>query len=188
MKRRMIAHLNVKAVALTMTALVVGVVVLGMGADLRSYALGAEGTACACGRPDIKFIKAFTNDDGVVNSSHRDPDDDGTDPGYDKDVARCDAEVVDSNTVEITIENGYPSYTCHFWTKVRNVGDFKLRRKTPVISAPSELTVRSIGSAGCCVLYPGKCAYEGFSVHIEQPSEQGVSYPFTIDLKFILDS
>jgi len=166
-----------------MTTLVVLVIGLGLADDLVSHAWGVEGTACAC-RPDIMFLKAFTNDDGVVNDFKRDPDDDGMDPDYDKDVARCEAHIINSQTIRVTVNNSYPSYTCHFWTKIKNQGWIRLRRRTPVITAPPELTVEW-DDGGCGVLSQGKSLTEGFTVHVEQSADEEASYQFTIEMKFV---
>lgn len=171
-----------------MTMVVVVVVALALTDAFKGNTWEAEGIACACDPEfEIEFKSAFTNDDGKVNSDKRDPDDDGTDPGYDKDVARCDAKVISEQTIEVSVVNGYPGYTCHFWTKIRNTGEEELQRETPVITAPPNLKVEHVESTGPTVLDPDEKAYEGFSIHFEQNTEERASYQFTIDLKFTED-
>ena len=173
-----------KLIGLIAVAFLISVTSLGLGDDPWSHACSADGTYCTC-NPNVKFVKAFTNDDGVVNSSNKDPDDNGIDPGYDKDVASCIAEVQDSDKVIITIINSYPSYTCQFWTKIRNVGKKPLSCKSPVMEAPPELTLIEVDPQPCGVLYPGKSEVESFTVHIEQSAQQGGIYQFTIEKEFI---
>ena len=174
----------VKFIAFVVVALLLAMGSLGLANDPWSHACSADGTYCTC-NPNVKFVKAFTNDDGVVNSSNKDPNDNGIDPGYDKDVASCIAEVKGSDKVIITITNGYPSYTCQFWTKIRNVGKKPLSCKTPVVEAPPELTLIEVDHQPCGVLYPDKSEVESFTVHIEQSAQQGGSYQFEIEKKFV---
>jgi hypothetical protein len=173
-----------RGMAAIVLILFIGLTSLGLVESSWSRTCSANGTFCTC-HPDVKFRKAFTNDDGVVNSFGKDPDDNGIDPGYDKNVARCTAEVQDSDKVLIKISNSYPSYTCRFWTKIRNVGKKPLRCKTPVVHAPPELTMTEVDGQSCGVLYPGESEYESFTVHIEQSAHQGDGYQFEIQKKFV---
>jgi hypothetical protein len=172
-----------RLIAFITVALVLSLGSLGLVDDSWSHACSADGTFCTC-HPDVKFVKAFTNDDGVVNSSKKDPNDNGIDPGYDKDVANCIAEVQGSDKVLITITNAYPSYTCRFWTKIRNLGKITLHCEASVINASPELTVIAVDTQQCDMLYPNKTEVEEFTVHIEQPAQQGGSYQFSIEKKF----
>ena len=173
-----------KVVALVVVAFLISVGSLGWEEGQVSHARGASGTYCAP-HPDVKFVKAFTDDDDVVNDPKKDPHDNGIDPGYDKKVAHCQAKVISADEVEITITNGYPSYTCRFWTEILNVGDKHLRCGSPVIKAPPELTVFEVNPQPCCVLYPDEWEIEEFTVHIEQISNQGANYTFTIEKLFL---
>ncbi len=174
----------VKVVAFVAVAFLISVGSLGLEDRQVSHAWGASGTYCAP-HPDVKFVKTFTDDDGVVNSPKKDPHDNGIDPGYDKKVAHCTAQVKSGDEVQITIANSYPSYTCRFWTEIRNVGDIPLRCSAPVIKTPPELTVFEVNPQTCCVLYPWEWEIEEFIVHIEQISKQGANYTFTIEKHFL---
>lgn len=136
-------------------------------------------------KPEVKFTQAFTNDDGLVNDARLDPHDNGIDPGYDKQVASCSAIVVEAKQVLVTVTNGYPSYTCRFWTEFKNTGCVSLKRKSPVIHSPSELTVLEVGGTPCCVLKPREEALTSFTVHVEQWARQGFAYQFVIDQTLI---
>jgi len=159
---------------------VAGVAGLGLFDSAWSQAHGVSWGGCK-NKPGVMFTKAFTNDDGFVNDSQLDPLDNGIDPGYDKRVASCSASVVDAKTVLVAVTNGYPSYTCRFWTEIKNTGCVSLKRKPPVIHAPSELTVREVGGTPCTVLKPGARALTSFTVHVEQWAKQSSSYQFFID-------
>jgi len=132
----------------------------------------------------VGFTKAYTNDDGVVNDPKNDPRDNGIDPGYDKAVARCEAKILTSDKVLVEVTNGYPSYTCRFWTEIRNSGCRPVQRKTPVIKPPPELTVKKVNPPGSLLLQPGARIMESFTVHVEQSARQGGTYRFTIDNMF----
>ncbi len=160
--------------------LVAGVAGLGLFDSAWSEAHGVWWGGCKS-KPEVRYTRAFTNDDGLVNDARLDPQDDGTDPGYDKRVATCTASVADSRKVVVTVTNGYPSYTCRFWMEFKNSGCDSLRRKSPSIHAPSELTVLEVGGTPCAVLKPGAKAVTSFTVHVEQWAGQSNSYLFVID-------
>ncbi len=121
--------------------------------------------------PGVAFVEASTDDRGV-------------DPGYDKDVALCTALIHGTDTVAIDIANAYPSYTCRLTITIENTGDTPLRRATPVISAPPELTVTT-EDPPCGDLPPGEREVETFALHIEQAAAQDATYRFTIAKRFL---
>lgn len=139
---------------------------------------------CGSGSFSPAFVRAFTNDDGIVDRPGYDPLDDGTDPGYDKAVARCGATIVSPTRLRVTMTNGYPSYTCTFWGKVRNVGAQEIRYRGATVKGPPELTVRDQTPGLCGPLKAGKSMEVVFSVHVEQAARQVSSYSFDIDLRY----
>jgi hypothetical protein len=153
---------------------------VGLGLSQSSWSLAHGGGQ----KVDVRYIHAFTNDDGVVNEPGRDPHDNGVDPGYDKRVAACFAEVVDSSHVKVRVINGYPSYTCRFWVKVKNTGDKTVKRKSQVLHVPPQLTVKPIDPLGTYGLAPGKWAYEVYTVHVEQSAAYLVEYQFSLENRF----
>ena len=74
----------------------------------------------------VKYVAAFTDDDGHVDSNSKDPHDGGTDPGYSKNVATCYAHVIKSDKVQVTISKAYPGYPCTIWARVQNFGNKSL--------------------------------------------------------------
>lgn len=159
--------------------LLIGLAGLGMSDQALSFAHGTKE------KLDIRFVKAFTNDDGLANESSRDPYDNGIDPGYDKRVARCRAQVVSASLVTIQVSNSYPSYTCTFWTKVKNSGNRTVKRVQQTVSAPSELTVTKLSPQTCFTLKPEKTRYLGYSVHVEQSAGHASTYLLKIENKFV---
>jgi len=85
------------------------------------------------GEVDVAFTGAFTNDDGVVDDSTKDPDDDGTDPGKDKDVASSSASC-DGKTGSVTISNAYPCYETTAWFELTNTGTIPVKVEKVEIS------------------------------------------------------
>jgi hypothetical protein len=135
-------------------------------------------------RYGVKYVAAFTDDDGHVDSNSKDPHDGGTDPGYSKNVATCYAHVIKSDTVQVTIRNAYPGYSCTIWSRIQNVGNKSLKYKTPTITSPSVLTVSSSLASACNVLKPSNKVYQRTVVHVEQSANQGASYQFLIKTRF----
>lgn len=164
-------------------ALAVGVASLGLAEGRWSQASSVAGTF-GTEEADVLFVAAFTDDDGQVDNPELDPDDDGVDPGYDKAVAACIAALDTQGDAQITVGNGYPSYTCRFWVTAQNVGLIPLRFASPEIETPSELTVLELNPVPCGVLHAGESEVEAFSVHIEQQAAQRASYSFAIRKTF----
>ena len=135
-------------------------------------------------RSGVKYAAAFTDDDGHVDSNSKDPNDDGTDPSYSKNVAACFAHVINSDKVQVTISNAYPSYSCTIWSRIHNVGNRSLKYKTPTITSPSVLTVNSSLLSGCNVLKPSSKVYQRTVVHVEQSANQNANYQFEIQARF----
>jgi hypothetical protein len=156
-------------------------------AAATSLGMGDPSFGCGhCGRTSlgVEFTRAFTNDDGVVNDRSRDPGDNGVDPGNGKAVGRCLAGVVGPGTIQVTIENGYPGYTCRVWVKIRNAGCKQVRRQSVAITAPPELAVTEVSRRPCYVLQPGDQRFEGYDVQVLQSAEEAATYQFVIRTTF----
>jgi hypothetical protein len=179
------SRITIRGLGFLVLALLIAVASLGLGDVTLSHAWSTSGTFCV-EHPNVRFAQAFTNDDGVINDPEKDPQDDGIDPGYDKDVAQCQANIKDDATVLVNIANGFPSYTCRFWVEIRNVGDQTLWHGAPTITAPPELTMVEIEPLECGILHPGEWEFESFTVHIEQPAQEGGSYQFEIAKEFVV--
>ncbi|NIS82344.1 MAG: hypothetical protein GTO14_19535 [Anaerolineales bacterium] len=161
------------SVAIALIALVVGVASLGLAERLWSQTLKVEGTVDT-EEMNVEFTDAYTNDDSG-----------NIDPGYDKDVASCEAVIGESgDTVSLTITNGYPSYTCQFWVEITNVGAGSLLFTAPEITSPDVLTVIEPDPQSCGILDPSEVEVETFTIHVEQEADQGANYMFTIRKTF----
>jgi hypothetical protein len=124
---------------------------------------------------DVLFVAASTDDPpGSV------------DPGYDKDVASCEADVTDGDLVEVVLVNAYPSYTCTFTVTVQNTGMLPVQLGPLVIEAPPVLTVTALEDQTGLILDGGKTDVENFSVHVEQAASQNAIYEFRIRKPFTL--
>jgi hypothetical protein len=162
-------------------------VVAGLVVTAASLGLVDSSLSCAnCTQPrlSVVYIRAFTNDDGVVNESGKDSADNGIDPGNGKAVASCTAWVDNQNRVRVTIANGYPGYRCRLWVKMRNVGCRSVRRGPAVISSPSVLSVVEVRTGSCSLLRPGDCQYGVFDVDVRQSARELATYYFTIETRF----
>ena len=166
---------------LWLLAAVVGAVLgLGFGRPEPGLSCGS----CGGGSIGVKFLSAFTNDDEVVNNTSLDPKDNGIDPGYDKRVAACRAWVTSSGKVRVEVSDGYPSYTCRFWAKIRNIGNSTIYYTGSVINMPAVLTVRDVTGSSCSKLKAGGDKVLSFTVHVEQAAHQQAVYAFEIEPRF----
>jgi hypothetical protein len=125
---------------------------------------------------NVEFTAATTNDPpGTL------------DPGYTKDVADCLALIAADDRVQISLQNGYPSYTCTFTVDILNSGRLPVKLDPLDINAPTEvLTVTPLEDHTGLLLEAGRTDRERFSVHVEQPASQGASYFFEIRKTFRL--
>jgi len=134
---------------------------------------GLDAGAYTTSYAQVAFTSAGTNDPpGAV------------DPGYTKDVAQCTAVVTNFEVVDIAIQNGYPSYTCTFTVDILNTGYLPVKLTQLAIEAPWVLTVTDLDNHLGMLLQPGQRDRERFSVHVEQPAEQGATYSFQIEKTF----
>jgi hypothetical protein len=120
-------------------------------------------------RTNVEFIDAGTNDPpGNI------------DPGYNKDVADCTAQVVSDQVVEVVLTNAYPSYTCAFTVVARNGGPVPTRLGPLTFQVPPELTLTEIGGGTDTLVDPGDEHIEDFTVHVEQEAQERFTYTFRI--------
>ena len=175
MKLGSLARFPFKGLILSAGMLLAAAASLGMGESSLSC-----GDDCRRTLLGVEFTRAFTNDDGVVNDRSRDPGDNGVDPGNGKPVGRCLASLVGPGAVQVTIENGYPGYTCRVWVKIRNVGCKQVRRQSVAITAPAGLAVTEVSPRPCTVLQPGEQRFEAYDVQILQSAEETAVYQFMI--------
>ena len=118
---------------------------------------------------NVKFIDAKTDDPpGTI------------DPGYDKDVADCRAQVLSDQVVEVVLSNAYPSYTCAFSVTARNDGPVPARVGPITFEVPPELTLTEISGSSDALLNPGDDHIEDFTVHVEQEARERFTYTFNI--------
>lgn len=113
----------------------------------------------------------------------------GTDPGWDKDVAWCTGELVDTDDdllydhFEFSIHNGYPGYECQVRLTVMNAGentfDITAIEIVPYDSTPSvtgDVTVTKYQPALPYTLDADETVDVVFSLYIEQTAAQQAQY------------
>lgn len=161
---------NVKTttvLAMVAIGLTLAVAVTGMGFGLWIGGVNV-GETVNTGQLDLAFSNAFTDDDGVVNDPLLDgSDDDGithpqlfdaiwgptssADPAatssdpklhFDKDIGKCEAEVVpgDDSSATITKSNVYPRYHCTAWFSLVNNGSVPVKVERIVMTTASAST------------------------------------------------
>ncbi len=129
------------------------------------------------GEVDVKWSDYYTNDNGI-------------DPGYDKDVASCEvvAEEYDSEgdviKLRVTISNAYPSYTCVVTGIVDNIGTIPVKLLShQLVDVPDELTVTE-GIPEDTQIDPGMNATYTLTIHVEQSAAENATYTFEWVLTF----
>jgi len=126
------------------------------------------------GEVDLEFVSVADDDDGI-------------DPGKDKDVADTTGWIdsVDPQLIHILITNGYPSYFVYVHCTVLNTGTVPVKLQDIIhTSVPSELTVEASDSIGEQV-DPGDRRDYTIYIHVEQSAAELATYTFTIELWFV---
>lgn len=156
---------------------VLSLATLGVAYGFWAKTLGIQGTV-QTGEWNLKFTAASTNDPpGSI------------DPGKEKDVGSCTAEVVKeswcgkSNLVKVLVSNAYPSYECEIDVTIEKGGTIPECIKSVTIDSPPELTVEELSHlAGTYLDRCGEKAKGKFRVHVEQSAKQDASYEFTVSI------
>jgi hypothetical protein len=125
----------------------------------------------ATGYTNADFTAASTNDpSGTI------------DPGYDKDVGSCSAQVVADDQVVATLLNAYPSYSCELYVTMHNGGTVPERIGLVEITSPPGITVDELDGLTGTEIDPGQSVEGTFLVHVEQEALQGQVYTFTVSI------
>jgi len=186
-------------------ALVIGLAAIGVGYGLWSQTLTLEGIVNT-GEMDIAWSlkevdQLFDFNDICPNgggySIGQDCDGDGElndDWEYEeKDVAECTVEIIDPYTMEVTIDNGYPSFNCFILYDVHNTGTIPVKIYKPDYFYDGEYVGNAInvpelhvnGWPPMCYedatqLHPGEETLCTLHIHVNQPAEELATYTFQV--------
>jgi hypothetical protein len=144
---------------------VVAAALMGVGYGLWSKTLDIGGTV-ETGEVNAEFVL------GAV-----------TEEDHGKDVGDCTAALLDPETLEVTVSNGYPSYECWVDFQVRNPGGIPIHIYQPDFTSLPPSTEVTVDSTAC---YDDDLqVHEGESspvctihVHVEQGGAQNATYTF----------
>jgi len=146
----------------------VGMAGIGVSYALWSKTITLTGSV-ATGNVNIEWSTFTDNDNGI-------------DPGYDRNVADCTV-VTTPDKVTFTITNGYPSYTCTISGDIHKSGSIPIKLQNFVYNVPPEITVTPSGgfvNPYGVQLEPGGKLVGDFKIHVEQGAEQSKTYTFDI--------
>jgi hypothetical protein len=161
--------------------------------------LAIIGSAAAMWSDSLKVAITIKTGDVDVEFGTISVDDTGIDPGYDKDVAKCYADLMEIQNedngnptgnndldLNITIVNGYPSYSCNVTFTVINTG-------TIPVKGPHVTTLSSnLSSAVTCTnnftperqIEPGQSETFWIKCHVEQSAAENSTYVLELKLMF----
>lgn len=157
---------------------------LAVGRALFSGDLSIETTVETAEEFNANFIAASTNDPP-----------DTIDPGKDKHVGTCTAEIVydgcrcgcaKARTVRVVVDNAYPSYECDVDFTIKKSGCLPECITAITIEAPPQLTVLDISDPpllGRELSWSGEEADGSLWVHVEQSAQPSSTYEFTVTLR-----
>lgn len=147
---------------------------IGTGYALWSKTLNIQGSV-QTGEVDADFDAATTNDPvGTI------------DPGYDKDVASCEVSGVGTQTLTVTILNGYPSYTCAVDFLVTNTGTVPVKVQSfDITGVPPELDVTLTDLPVGTQIDPGIEAHGDVHIHVNQTAAELANYTFSAEIELV---
>lgn len=105
-----------------------------------------------------------------------------------KDIAECTAVQLDPYTLEVTIKNGYPSFSCFVKYIVINTGTVPIHIYHPdYLGIPAQLHVNGWPPVPPCFtdltqLEPQESASCNLHVHVQQSAEQKAVYTFQVKI------
>lgn len=156
-------------------ALVIALGGIGVGYAMWDKTLFIDGTVNT-GEVNAEFTAASGNDTGI-------------DPGYDKDVANCTVviDAKDSQKLHITINNGYPCYTCVITYTITNTGTIPVMVQALTVPNPiPQVTVTwTPGIAVGDQIDPGDSRTGTISIHVEQIAGELATYTFDAEIYLV---
>lgn len=168
-------------------ALMLTMLTIGMSYALWDKTLYIDGTINT-GEVNAVWIGAFNFDQGL------DPNCDGS--FKDKDVGSTTVTGVGTQTLTVTIINGYPCYFNDIQIEYENTGTIPVKVQKITIT-PIDFTLASgcgenDGEVWVAVingigtqLHPGDQAGSSFKVHVEQMAEELATYTFTVGIQLV---
>ena len=163
-----------KATTTLLVTLVVALLVMGIAYAKWSKTLYIRGTVNT-GKLDVIFANVGCDDEGI-------------DPGKDKDVGECCVEVSpDGESMTVTINNAYPCYYCTIEFDLVNTGSIPVIIASVTINNPNpdELTVELKPELVGTQIDPECSVHVSLYVHLEQPADMGASYSFSITIEAV---
>lgn len=77
---------------------------------------------------DAMFIAAFSDDNGIIDDTEKDPDDDGTDPPMkEMNVASTTVSGARGGAISVDLMNVYPGYSPTVFYTINNIGDIPVK-------------------------------------------------------------
>jgi hypothetical protein len=159
-------------VGILFMVLVMALAALGVGYGHWTKTLDINGSVTT-GEVNADFDSASTSDTGI-------------DPGYTKDVGTCTVSGVGTQTLTITVDNAYPSYTCDVDFTITNTGTIPLKvNALSLTGGAPEVTVDWTTVAVGQQIEPGEEAPGDIHIHVEQCAAENTTYTFDAQIELI---
>ena len=145
---------------------------LGVGYAMWDKTLFINGTVNT-GEVDAYFTTATCDDIGI-------------DPGYDKDVGSCTVTGAETQTLTITINNGYPCYTATIDFTIDNIGTIPVKvQSLTIVDPPAEITATwSLVGVGTQIDPDGSVPGQ-IIIHVEQIAAELANYSFSAEIYLV---
>jgi len=166
-----IKKMKTKMVALFAT-LMIALMVVGISYAMWDKYLYIDGTVNT-GEVDADFTDAYCDDTGI-------------DPGYDKDVGSCTVTGIGTQTLTVTVDNGYPSYRCRVDYEINNIGTIPVKIQAITLDNPNtEITVTVTGITVGDQIDPGFGFWGDLEIHVEQSAAELATYTFSLTIYLV---
>jgi hypothetical protein len=158
-----------KKIGLLLLVVVLALGALGVGYAMWDKTVYIDGTVNT-GEVDATFTDAWCSDTGI-------------DPGYDKDVGSCSVIIdpEDNQLLHITINNGYPCYSCYIFYTITNTGTVPVMVQDLWTNNPDPTKVTVQWQMDLYVgdqIDPGDSRTGSILIHVEQPADELATYYF----------
>jgi len=173
-----------KKLGLLCLAIVLAMGSLGVGYAMWSDTVTVSGPVTT-GVVDVCVTDISSNEEGTGPwQGSPDPQCDiGKNPEG-KDIGWVSYRIIDCDEIEFTVHNAYPFYKATAHYSVCNVGNIPVRWQQPLVVS-YDPTVMVVNAWDGAQIEPRECNDFTFDVCILQAAEQGATYTFTIQVKYV---
>ena len=165
--------MKTKTVAIFAT-LMIALMAVGFAYAMWDKTLFINGTVNT-GEVNAYFTTAVSNDPpGTI------------DPGYDKDVGCTEVTGELTQTLTVTVTNGYPCYSSRIDYTIDNIGSIPVKVQSFTVTVPpAAVTVTVTEIAVGTQIDAGDSVPGSIVIHVEQTADENAQYTFSVEIYLV---